>query len=374
MAPSALQQRRTHNTLLFQKLLNLRDGASPFTLVLDTLEQGGICVLKEFVRRAKISKSRIMFISYATLRTKLSFEPDIFITARSKPLSALRTEILSHLPLPPSATNTSPTIITPKETLIIIDTLTNLATTHPAHLPAFLSSLLTSPATSLLAILHTDIPLPRPRPPYAADALTTLTYLATAILTVSSFAHVLQRKRARDRSVQEPVFGLWEKREGVLVGMRGEGETGGVVVRMEVRRRSGRGVLEDFVLLPPSPPPSPLSSPPLPQIQPPNLNTKDKLSTVLLLDEHPLYTSTPLISQSTQSTTNPNAATEGETDDVETTFSLGLTDKQKRDREAVVLPYFDAQKEGGGNMEGGRILYDMGAEDREDFDDEEDEI
>ncbi|TVY25605.1 Elongator complex protein [Lachnellula hyalina] len=367
MAPSPLQQRRTHNTLLFQKLLSLRDGASPFTLVLDTLEQGGGCVVMEFVRRAKISKSKIIFISYATLRKKLSFDPDIFLSARSKPLSTLRTEILSHLPLPPSATNTSPT-----KTLIIIDTLTNLSTTHLAHLPAFLSSLLTSSTTSLLCTLHTDIPLPSPSTPYSADALITLTHLATAILSVSSFAHVLARKMARDKSVQEPVFGLWEKREGVLVGLRGEGESGAaaVVVRMEVRRRSGRGVLEDFVLLPPSI--SPTASPPSSLHQPPNANTtpKDKLSTTLLLDEHPLYTSTPLIP--TQSTINTN--TENETDDVETTFSLGLTEKQKRDREAVVLPYFDAQKEGGGNMEGGRILYDMGAEDREDFDDEEDEI
>lgn len=63
-------------------------------------------------------------------------------------------------------------------------------------------------------------------------------------------------------------------------------------------------------------------------------------------------------------------------EDMATTFNLGLTEKQKRDRENVVLPYFDAQKDGGGSGagEGGRILYDMGDEDREDFDDEEDEI
>lgn len=54
MAPSPLQQRRTHNTLLFQKLLNLRDGASPFTLVLDTLEQSGGPVIRESARRAKV--------------------------------------------------------------------------------------------------------------------------------------------------------------------------------------------------------------------------------------------------------------------------------------------------------------------------------
>jgi elongator complex protein 5 len=54
MPPTPLQQRRTHNTLLFQKLLNLRDGASPFTLVLDTLEQSGRPLVSEFVQRAKV--------------------------------------------------------------------------------------------------------------------------------------------------------------------------------------------------------------------------------------------------------------------------------------------------------------------------------
>lgn len=55
----------------------------------------------------------------------------------------------------------------------------------------------------------------------------------------------------------------------------------------------------------------------------------------------------------------------------DSTFNLVLTEKQKRDREAVVLPYFDAQRDGGVGA-GGRILYDMGAED--DFDEEDDEI
>jgi elongator complex protein 5 len=58
-------------------------------------------------------------------------------------------------------------------------------------------------------------------------------------------------------------------------------------------------------------------------------------------------------------------------DEAETTFNLGLTEKQRRDREGIVLPYFDAQTDIGAG-EGGRILYEMGRED--DFDDEEDEI
>jgi len=55
MAPSAIAQRRTHNLLLFQKLLNLREGASPFTLLLDTVEQTAKPVTREFMTRAKAS-------------------------------------------------------------------------------------------------------------------------------------------------------------------------------------------------------------------------------------------------------------------------------------------------------------------------------
>ena len=64
------------------------------------------------------------------------------------------------------------------------------------------------------------------------------------------------------------------------------------------------------------------------------------------------------------------------------TFKLGLTEKERRDREGVVLPYYDAQRRGRGDIEGdagesgigegGRIVYEMGVED--DFDEEEDEI
>lgn len=54
MVPSAQAHRRSHSLLLFQKLLNLRDSASPLTLVLDTLEQSGRPVVDEFITRAKV--------------------------------------------------------------------------------------------------------------------------------------------------------------------------------------------------------------------------------------------------------------------------------------------------------------------------------
>lgn len=54
MAPASNIHARSHSLLLLQKLLNLRDGASPLTLVIDNLEQPARSVLSEFVSRAKV--------------------------------------------------------------------------------------------------------------------------------------------------------------------------------------------------------------------------------------------------------------------------------------------------------------------------------
>lgn len=54
MAPSAQSHSRNHSLLLLQKLLNLRDSASPLTLLLDTVEQSAAPLVKEFMGRAKV--------------------------------------------------------------------------------------------------------------------------------------------------------------------------------------------------------------------------------------------------------------------------------------------------------------------------------
>lgn len=142
--------------------------------------------------------------------------------------------------------------------------------------------------------------------------------------------------------------------------MQGIGANGreGVVVEMEHRRRSGRGVGE-WYFLPIMPSSSsdkqiPLSSATL---------RGGSKEVVMLLEDHPKY----------RRTVESGARVDGEGDGDTTTFELRLTERQKKDREGVVLPYFDAQKSGSGEGgEGGRILYDLGSED--DFDEDEDEI
>ena len=64
MAPSAQAHKRAHSLLLFEKLLNLRDSASPLTLVLDTVGSGATLRVEvapgRFVERPVASPGEIV--------------------------------------------------------------------------------------------------------------------------------------------------------------------------------------------------------------------------------------------------------------------------------------------------------------------------
>lgn len=259
---------------------------------------------------------------------------------------------------------------------------------------AFVSGLV-SPTASVVGLYHADedhamssttcsprLAFGKPPP------LRVLLHLATAIVRVHPLHEEVARKRARDRCEEEPRFG-WAEGEGALFGhadsshpynnrsdlLGGDGPlcAGGVLVDMELRRRSGRAVVERFVVV--------WGSAAQGAEQPQKQQKKQQLmpwkagavpcSDITVMADHPLFAGPP----------DPGAASRGGMVDVggdddadampATTFSLGLTEKQRRDREGIVLPYFDAQTDIGAG-EGGRILYEMGRED--DFDDEEDEI
>ena len=141
--------------------------------------------------------------------------------------------------------------------------------------------------------------------------------------------------------------GLAEEAGGIIIGLKANAKAvkpdeRGIVLELEHRRKSGRGVHEWYFL--------PLST----RIV---SNPQSFRESVTLLDDHPLFRK-PKEEMSEEELAGM-------------TFELGLTDRQRLERDGVVLPYFDAQKDGGPS-EGGRILYEMGVED--DFDEEEDEI
>ncbi|RDA91611.1 hypothetical protein CP533_4630 [Ophiocordyceps camponoti-saundersi (nom. inval.)] len=319
---------RAHSLLLLTKLLNLRDGASPLTLVLDNLEQTAGPVLGEFFIRAKASYPSRSIIQRRALTGG---------NTAGHSLDDVKRQLTAHYPIqdakqPPGSKLTH-------RAIVVIDSLNSLASIESESLARFLSSLAT-PAVSLIGVYHTDVPvvLPRTYSEYQPKPLAIFSHLATAILKPSSLRQQIARQEARNRALQEPEWGLREGREGAFIGVKGapsEADNDGIVIDMELRRRSGRAVLERFILTP----------------------TASGPGKVSLLTDHPSFA--------------PAAPAEGDEETPESTFDLGLTEKQRKDRAGVVLPYFDAQTDIGAG-EGGRILYDMGRED--DFDDEEDEI
>lgn len=355
MAPNNLSHRRTHNLLLISKLLNQRDHASPFTLLLDTLEQTSKPLLREYLRRARLSKTNSILLSFETFTPPADVSQTIQCWDKSPAQisKAVQTAVAS------AATKGS------TRCLLVIDSLTTLTalSTKPTssfNLTAFLSTLLqpaqppagTQTSVSVVAVYHTDVPLSSTSTPYSPTPLSLLSYLSTTMITLHSLPILLAAKAAEERSLAAPLFGLAQEADGVIIGLKPLAKTlkpehRGLVLELEHRRKSGRGVHEWYFL------PSPAAIK-----QGPIATAQSFKETVMLLDDHPLF-------QKVKEEI-PEEELSG------MTFELGLTDRQRQEREGVVLPYFDAQKGEGGPSEGGRILYDMGVED--DFDEEEDEI
>ncbi|KKA28372.1 hypothetical protein TD95_000203 [Thielaviopsis punctulata] len=337
MAPSAKEHHRSKSLLLLQKLLNLRD--SPLTLIVDNLEQTAAPLLKEFAARARISKSKVVFVSFTTF--KKPAYADVFVPAWGRSLTSLCPLITAHFPVLDKAAVKAKS---QPRAIVVIDSINAFISAHPDALGPFLSSIIL-PTSSLLAIHHADTPvlLPPHHCEYTPHPLTLLTHLATAILRLSPLAHDLAIHAARNRALADPVFGLSAEKEGVLLSLRRPHDPRGVVIAMELRRKSGRQVAETFFMVD-----RPAGDP----------RRAAGLAALGLLADHPAFA-------------KPVDEGADKEDGPQSTFSLGLTEKQRRDREEIVLPYFDAQTDVGGG-EGGRILYDMGRED--DFDDEEDEI
>ncbi|KAF3925668.1 hypothetical protein ABW21_db0208812 [Orbilia brochopaga] len=353
-----VQYRRTHNLLLGTRLLSQRGTPSPFTLILDSLSQSSIPLVEEYIARAKVARVNIVYVSFTTLRPPKDVSK--VIKARGKTLDSLQKEIIAAtgaaVPVEDQADAANAS-----QNLVIIDSTNHLVSLssegggpkNSMNLAFFLSSLLT-PSVALLATYHTDIPRASQnltQNAYSPDPAELLKYLCTTLITVYSPSHIFAQKRALDKSLPPPRFGLEEGTEGAIASLgtntgwcdtcAPKERSRGLIYELEHRRMSGRAMTEWFFLM-----------------CHPSKRTKEKL---ILLEDHPAY--------------NPSIAAPA-TDapeglgDSDLTFSLGLTAKQKVDRDGVVLPYFDAQSEDGGT--GGRILYVPGRED--DWDDEEDEI
>ncbi|KAF1937266.1 hypothetical protein EJ02DRAFT_61432 [Clathrospora elynae] len=334
--PASLAQYQRHSAHLMSRVLNIRTNASPFTLVLDDLNQRAMPLIGELVRRGLSRNVNVVVVTFESI----NFHPAVrnipaYGTTGEEILQDLR-RAMSHA----------------KESLVIVDSLYELLNEKHVEMGVLFNLVAMEFASTLVGVYHQDmLPAQDAQKAYAPQPLNLLKYMATSVITCKSFAHVLSAKAAKERSLPEPTHGLLQGAEGVVQCLDANDHRG-IVLEAEFRRKSGRPESETYFLR--------LARPSDYNIPIPGLAFGTlKQEYVILLDQVPAYASAEVIGW-------VNASAK----DIESTFNLSLTDKQKQAREGVVLPYFDAQKGEGG--EGGRILYDMGAED--DFDEEEDEI
>lgn len=336
--PANAAQYQRHSLHLISRLLNIRSNASPFTLVLDDLNQRAMPLVGELVRRGLSRNVNVVVVSFEATR----FHPGV----RCVPAYSDETgeQILQHI---------RKALSEAKESLVVIDSLHELISVKNVDMGTLFNLVAGEFASTLIGVYHQDtIPDQDAHKAYAPQPLDLFRYMATTVITCRSFAHVLAAKAARERSLPEPTHGLLQSAEGIVQCLDANDHRG-IVIEAEFRRKSGRPESETYYLR--AAQRSDYSAPPAGMA----FGTL-RQEFIMLLDQVPAYSSSEV-------TGLVNAAA----NEVESTFNLGLTDKQKQAREGVVLPYFDAQK-GEGAGEGGRILYDMGEED--DFDEEEDEI
>ncbi|KAF1967399.1 hypothetical protein BU23DRAFT_483822 [Bimuria novae-zelandiae CBS 107.79] len=332
-------QAQRHAIHLMSNLLSIRTNTSPFTLVLDDLNQRAMPFLQEMVIRGLSRNVKVILVSFEGTR--------IHPAVRQVPGWSARTgrEILKGV---------EQAMSDHKESLVIIDNMYDTVVMKGIDITELFNLVVLKFASTLVGVYHTDMfvqPSASGTDAYAPQLLEILKYLATSIITCRSLSHVLAAKAARERSLPEPTFGMATGAEGIVQDLNAN-DPRGIVLEAEFRRKSGRPESETYFLrrAVTTDYHQPLQGRPFGTL---------KQEFVTLLRQHPAYSNT--------TATGVGGAAGNE---METSFNLALTDKQKAARENVVLPYFDAQKQEGG--EGGRILYDMGEED--DFDEEEDEI
>lgn len=336
--PVNIAQHQRHSLQLISRVLNIRSNASPFTLVLDDLNQRAIPLVGELVRRGLSRNVNVVVVSFEATR----FHPAV----RTVPAYGNETgeQLLQNIRKAMSEA---------KESLVVVDSLYELISVKNVDMGALFNLVAGEFASTLIGVYHQDtIPDQDAHKAYAPQPLDLFKYMATTVITCKSFAHVLAAKAARERSLPEPTHGLLQGAEGIVQCLVANDHRG-MVIEAEFRRKSGRPESEAYFLRAArrSDYNTPLAGMAFGTL---------RQEFITLLDQVPAYTTSEV-------TGLVNAAA----NEIESTFNLGLTEKQKQAREGVVLPYFDAQK-GDGAGEGGRILYDMGEED--DFDEEEDEI
>jgi elongator complex protein 5 len=222
--------------------------------------------------------------------------------------------------------------------LISLHTLNDFVTSSAGHLATILSSLLAihPGRVSVVALFHADIPL-LGYPAHLPVPETLLSFLATTLVRVRSTTHVQLEREAAQRA-RTSIIDLDMEGKDIFLPKVGCQDTQ-VFLQVEHRRRSGRGVHERCVL-------------------------DTATSTILAESDVPAL-------QQTITSAKEEAKDSLETD---IPFKLSLSEKEKQDREEVMLPHFNMQDLPASEKQHGHIYYEPDSGDDFDAEDPDDDL
>lgn len=316
----------SRTTLLVNRILQFRD-ISPLIVLKDTVFQSANSLLSHFEECAKSAKLKLVRIGWRRDSDVCTMEGEADQLPKVKGVDQILREI-SHL------TSGKDRI------LLSIRDLNDFLASNAAHLPTFLSSLIAMAPGRICvcSIYHSDIPLVS-YPTHLPTPDTLLTYLATTIISVQSLNHVLLNLDAQRRSRTSKIDLDLENRD--IFTVLGSNDVISYL-SLEHRRKSGRGVTETSLY---------------------NAQSHCILHTT---DIKGLESS---VEKETQEELGEDVLG----------FKIDLSDRQKIDRDGVVLPHFSAQQEATTDdhvkaQKAGTIYYEPDSGDDFDAEDPDDDL
>lgn len=321
----------TRPSLRLSRILSFRY-LSPLLILSDTILQSAYPLLTHFEECARAEKLKVIRIGYSQRSDVCTItRPSPKTPSTYKPIDGLISEIESLI----RSASTSEK----HKILLSIPDLNDFLANNPAHLTTFLSALIAlSPARiSVCAIHHTDLPLLQ-YPSHLPSPSTLLGYLATTIITVQSLTHVVAKRTAALKS-QISHVDLDLEGKDILSPLGSNHPT--LVLTVESRRKSGRAVFEECVY--------------------------DSQAQKILVTVPELSIALPSDKQKMEE----KKAEDAYMGEDEIGFKIGLTDKQKANRDNYELPHFQAQREAEKVM---NIYYEPDSGDDIDLEDPDDDL
>ncbi|EMR09188.1 hypothetical protein PNEG_02527 [Pneumocystis murina B123] len=188
--------------------------------------------------------------------------------------------------------------------IILVDSIDAFNLTNKINLSDIISSILSlNVSKTLILIYHSSIPLLKSYPVYYPLPSEFLSYISTTIISVHSLSHKIATKNAKDKALITPLEND-SCIEGIIVPLDSN-DTSGIFIDTEHRRKNGKYIHEESVLM---------------------IKT-NVIKSIVDIDHFKKKT----------------YIIEKQIEDLNINFNLTLTDKQKKQKESVILPHFKSQ-------------------------------